>query len=135
MGLISRVSSRTYREMLRLSLVHNAAVRILVPSQVAVRLQQSELRPSTPWQKVDIRGETVNQVMTELDKLFLYVNVNKLHDCDSERSLGIEATFWKTIKKLDKKKISKLENPNLLTNRNFMMFSRNRLLNDTSRIF
>ena len=99
--------------MIRLTKFNNAAVRILVPSQMAVRLQQSELRPMTPWQKVDIRGETVTQVMEELDKLFLYVDRNKVHDCNSDRSLGIEATFFKAIRKKDKKNISKIENPNL----------------------
>ena len=66
---------------------------------------------------------------------FLYVSRNNLQDDDSDRSLGIEATFWKTIRKKDKKGISKFENPNLLTSRNFMMYSRSRLLSDTSTIF
>ena len=56
--------------MIRLSSLRFGAVRILVPSQMAVRLQQSELRPMTPWQKVDIRGENFQQVMGELDKLY-----------------------------------------------------------------
>merc|ERR1711881_573652 len=68
--------------------------------------------------------------------MYRYVRVNKLDDCESERSLGIEASFYKKIEVHDSKKIlgNKIHKQTL-TNKNYQSYSRKRAIVQTKSAF
>jgi len=114
----------------------NNRVTLIVPSQMGVRLQRPDIRAHTPWHKIELQGNTKQAILDELERVYRHVRANSLHDCNSERSVGIEATFYKRIKVHDKAKLLKHTiHKQTLTNRNFISYSRTRAIRHTISAF
>merc|ERR1712060_524707 len=101
MGLISRVSSRTYRkiEMLRLHSPRHFSTHIdlLVSTPMAIRLQQ-KVHPWTPWQRITIQQkDSPEEYLQEIKNILNHTKTFKLHEENSPHSLKTEKWFYKAL--------------------------------------
>merc|ERR1712226_669982 len=86
-------------------------ISLLVSTQLAIRLQIQDLKPWTPWQRIVINKNNIDEYFKEIRMLQSHIKTHKLYDNNSKLSVHNEKNFYQMMQGQNVKDQEQLTTP------------------------